>query len=244
MQGTPMKEVADSSAPSRISLSVVIMAFNEEENLPHLLSRLVPYLDGREELREWEIIVVDDGSTDGTAEVARCAGDGEARIRVVRHPRNLGMGAAIRTGYQACGCDYVTQMPADLQVPPETFDLFLPHARHYDLVLSVYEDRSAGWLRRLLAGGYRLTARAILGRRADYTGTMVFRRSLVDRIAIHSNSFVANLEFPLKALALGATHHLVAFRPSPRLSGTSKVANSRRIAFVVTELVRLRLRGL
>lgn len=222
------------------SLSVVVMAYNEEECLPLLLERLTAWLDSCPRLSGWEVIVVDDGSTDGTAAVATAAAMREPRISLQRHDRNRGMGAAVRTGYLAATCDFVAQLPADLQVPPETLNLFLPHLPNTDIVLSVYEDRNETIVRRLLSRGYQVAARLILGRRSDYTGTMVFRRELVDLIPIETDSFVANLEFPLKALARGATHALVTFSPSRRVAGRSKITAVRRIARAFGELLRLR----
>jgi glycosyltransferase involved in cell wall biosynthesis len=227
-----------------ISLSVVIMAFNEEANLPHLLPLVIEYLSGHRRISDWEILVVDDGSTDGTAREVAEAAQREPRIRLLRHPENRGMGAAIRTGYEAACCDFVTQLPADLQVLPTVFDRFLPYVPAHDLVLSVYEDRNERPIRRVLSRGYRIVGRLLMGQRADYTGTMLFRRSLLEGVEITSDSFVANLEFPLKALNRGASHALVTFVPEPRFSGASKVANSRRIWFVFKELLGLRRRGL
>lgn len=228
--------------PPAISLSVVVMAYNEEDSLPLLLEELVPYLESHTRLSDWEVVVVDDGSSDGTAEVVEEWAQREAGVRLFRHPHNMGMGAAIRTGYTQARCDFVTQLPADLQVPPEIFNLFLPHIPEFDIVLSVYENRGEGFTRRFLAAGYRAVARLLLGQRADYTGTMMFRRELADRIAITTNTFVANLEFPLAALDLDAKMQLVTFTPSPRRAGESKVANSRRILFVFKELLALRRR--
>lgn len=230
--------------PDSVSLSVVIMAYNEEKNLPALLEALCTYLEGHGRVREWEVVVVDDGSSDGTAGAVKQWSRKEPRVRLERHPANRGMGAAIKTGYLAARCEYVTQLPADFQVPPETFDLFLPHVPENDIVLSVYSDRGEKPTRRFLASGYRLIARLLLGQRADYTGTMMFRRVFVDRVEITTDSFVANLEFPLKVLNQGATSHLVSFVPQARLSGESKVANGRRILFVFKELLALRRRGL
>lgn len=227
-----------------ITLSVVIMAYNEEENLPHLLPLVEAYLAGHGRIGNWEVLVVDDGSADGTSRVVEEAARRESRIKLLRHEVNRGMGAAIRTGYAAARCQYVTQLPADLQVLPTVFDRFLPHVPSQDLVLSVYEDRNEVMVRRILSRGYRLVGRLLVGRRADYTGTMMFRRSLLDNITLSSDSFVANLEFPIKALNRGATHALVSFVPEPRLSGASKVANSRRILFVFGELLKMRMRGL
>lgn len=223
-----------------VSLSVVVMAYNEEDSLPLLLEELVPYLESHPRLSDWEVVVVDDGSADRTADVVEEWSQRVTGVSLYRHPRNMGMGAAIRTGYSRARCDFVTQLPADLQVPPQTFDLFLPHIPESDIVLSVYENRGEGPGRRFLAAGYRAVARLLLGQRADYTGTMMFRRELVDRISITTDTFVANLEFPLAALDLGAKMHLVTFTPSPRRAGESKVANSRRILFVFRELLALR----
>lgn len=227
-----------------VTLSVVVMAYNEEENLPSLLEALCAYLEDHDKVRGWEVVVVDDGSSDGTVGVVEGWSRREPRVRLKRHRQNRGMGAAIKTGYLAAQCEYVTQLPADFQVPPETFDLFLPHVPENDIVLSVYSDRGEKLTRRILASGYRVIARLLLGQRADYTGTMMFRREYIDRVEITTDSFVANLEFPLKVLNRGARSHLVTFAPQPRLSGRSKVANSRRILFVFKELLALRRRGL
>jgi dolichol-phosphate mannosyltransferase len=227
-----------------ITLSVVVMAYNEEENIPHLLPLLSSWLEEHPRIADWEVVVVDDGSADDTAGVVEEAAAAEPRIRLLRHEQNRGMGAAIRTGYGAARGEYVTQLPADLQVLPRTFDRFLPHVPATDIVLSVYEDRNEVPIRRILSKGYRIIGRILMGRRADYTGTMMFRRTLLDGIELQSDSFVANLEFPLKALNRGATSALVTFVPEPRRAGESKVANSRRILFVFKELLKLRLRGL
>lgn len=89
-------------------LSVVIPAYNEESRLPATLEGLRKYLSGRDH----EIIVVDDGSSDRTAEVAERFG-----CRVVRHPRNVGKGAAVKSGVLASRGDPVLVTDADLAAP-------------------------------------------------------------------------------------------------------------------------------
>lgn len=89
-------------------LSVVVPAHNEEARLPSALKALRAYLSDKEH----EVIVVDDGSSDRTAEVA-----GESGCRVVRHPRNLGKGAAVRSGVLASRGDLVLVTDADLATP-------------------------------------------------------------------------------------------------------------------------------
>ncbi|WP_211230003.1 dolichyl-phosphate beta-glucosyltransferase [Desulfovirgula thermocuniculi] len=88
--------------------SVVVPAYNEETRLPGTLEAIRAHLSGR----EYEVVVVDDGSSDRTAEVA-----GEFGCRVVRHPRNLGKGTAVRTGVLASRGDLILVTDADLAAP-------------------------------------------------------------------------------------------------------------------------------
>jgi dolichyl-phosphate beta-glucosyltransferase len=88
--------------PSGVALSVIIPAYNEERRLPSYLARIVEYLEQRGIL--YEIIVVDDGSRDATAEIVAGWLPGDRRVRLIRLPRNRGKGHAVRTGMlQASG---------------------------------------------------------------------------------------------------------------------------------------------
>lgn len=98
----------------RPGLSIVIPAYNEEARVPHTLSRVVEYLQSMEE--RFEIIVVDDGSTDGTSDAARAAG---GPVRVVRFDKNQGKGEAVRAGVTESMGHAVLFMDADLSTPIE-----------------------------------------------------------------------------------------------------------------------------
>ena len=228
---------------ARPCLSVVIMAYNEEENLPVQLDRTIAFLESH--CADWQVVVVDDGSTDRTGAVAdsyaqRYAG----QVDVVHHETNQGMGVAIRHGYRAARLEWVTQLPADCQVDPRVFTRFFAHLDTHELVLSVYRDRGEGWRRRFMSWGFYGFVRLALGERGDYTGTMVFRRDLLERVGeLHSHSFFLNLEFPIRAIRLGVPYTVVEIEAQPRLHGTSKVANLRRIRTVIRETIAMRLRG-
>jgi glycosyltransferase involved in cell wall biosynthesis len=228
---------------SPFSLSVVIMAYNEEANLPTQMDRTVAFLSTQ--TTEWQIVVVNDGSNDDTGSIAETyAARYPGQIDVIHHESNLGMGAAIRHGYAAARCDWVTQLPADCQVHPDTFHHFLPHTADSDLILSIYKKRGDGVLRRLLSSGFQFTIRMLLGQRGDFTGTMMFRRPLFDEVGtLHSNTFFLNMEFPIKALRAGTSFSIVEIEALPRLSGQSKVKNVRRIMRVFREVLAMRTRG-
>ena len=222
------------------SLSVVIMAWNEEDNLPVQAERTIAFLEAH--TSEWQLVIVDDGSADRTGAIAdELAAARPDQVDVVHHGQNRGMGAAIRNGYAAARCEWITQLPADCQVDPRVFTRFFEHIDHADIVLSVYRQRDDGWQRKVLSWGFQTFIRVLLGERGDYTGTMVFRRSLLERVGpLASDSFFVNLEFPIRVLRLGAPHALVEIEAQPRLHGRSKVANLKRIRTVVREALAMK----
>ena len=224
------------------NLSIVIMAFNEEENLPVQLKRTVDFLEEQGTL--WQVIVVNDGSEDRTGDIAdEWSARYPERVLVVHHQANRGMGAAIRNGYAAATMQWVTQLPADCQVDPRVFERFLVERERHDLILSVYAKRDDGWIRSVLSWGFQTFIRVALGERGDFTGTMMFRRELLDRVGqLHGESFFVNLEFPIRALRLGTPHTVLEITAQPRLHGVSKVANMKRIRFVVGETLAMRAR--
>ncbi|MQY09126.1 glycosyltransferase [Actinomadura macrotermitis] len=101
--------------PSPVELSIVIPAYNERDRLPGTLAALRAWLAGEPD--RWELIVVDDGSTDGTAALARAAAGGDPRIQVLRSPVNRGKGHAVRRGVLASRGRQVLFSDADLATP-------------------------------------------------------------------------------------------------------------------------------
>jgi glycosyltransferase involved in cell wall biosynthesis len=145
-------------------LSVVVPMYNEEDVLPLLVNRLRPVLDGIGE--PYEVVAVDDGSTDTTAAQLIGARRLWPQLRVVRLRRNSGHQAALTAGLHRARGDYVASIDADLQDPPEKLPemLELARSRKLDIVYGVRADRSSDtaakrgsarayyWLMRRLAG--------------------------------------------------------------------------------------------
>jgi len=117
--------------PSDMKISVVIPAYNEEEVIGEVVKRVFA-VD-----RSFEVIVVDDGSSDRTAEEAEKAG-----ARVVRNPYNVGNGATIKNGARASTGDVVVFMDGDGQHPPEQIPSLLEHIGPYDMVVGARTARS------------------------------------------------------------------------------------------------------
>ena len=101
-----------------VSLSIVIPAFNEERRLPATLNRVFEYLKSAG-FSDWEVLVVNDGSRDGTADVVRRYGAGDSRVRLLENPGNRGKGYAVRNGMLHSSKDWVLITDADLSAPIE-----------------------------------------------------------------------------------------------------------------------------
>ena len=146
------------------TLSVVVPVYNEEEVLPQLAARLRPVLT---DLREpYEVLCVDDGSTDGTRRVLAELRAGWPELRVVRLRRNAGHQAALTAGLDLAAGRWVASIDADLQDPPELLGPMLATARResVDVVYAVREDRSSDTkFKRMTAAAYYWLMRRLVG---------------------------------------------------------------------------------
>ena len=108
--------------PAAKLLTIVVPVYNEAASVGQTLARLLKTdLD-----IPFEVIVVDDGSTDDSATIMRRLADGDGVVRLVRHERNLGKGAAVRTGIEAANGDLLTILDADLELEPASFRELIP----------------------------------------------------------------------------------------------------------------------
>lgn len=109
-----------------IDLSIVIPLFNEQEVIPFLLEEIKKI--GASLSKNYEVILVDDGSTDNTFELIRKASIGEPKIKVIKFSRNFGHQAAFNVGIDFAQGDMVLTMDGDLQHPPSLIPTFIKHA--------------------------------------------------------------------------------------------------------------------
>ncbi len=223
-------------------LSLVVFAYNEAENVPTVLPEIRAWLVGRG--APWELIFVDDGSSDGTRSAALAVLAGDASAQVISHERNRGIGAALKTGVRAATLPWVTFLPCDGQIPPGELDALCAAAERTraPVVFSVYRDRDDGWQRTLMSAGIRGLMLALFGVRMHSDGPYLFKRELFDADVLTPDTFFLNFEFPIRALRQGTAHDTVAIHCAPRRAGVSKSTGLRRVAGVARDLLDLRRR--
>ena len=171
------------AAVKRESVSIVIPVYNEAANLPLLWARLRPIL--ADSMRKWEIVFVDDGSTDDSLEILREYSHQDPRVQVVELARNFGQHSALLAGFRnSCG-DVVVTLDADLQNPPEEIPRLLEAiAEGNDVVGGWREERQDRAYRRVASQMHNRITSAIVGVPMHDYGCMLraYRRHIVDTV--------------------------------------------------------------
>lgn len=230
-----------SNAPKHapLSVTVVVMAFNENDSLATVVAEIRDALTLLQ--TEWEILIVDDGSDDGTAAKADLLSDG-IRIRVVHHGLNRGLGEVYRTGFDEARMACITFFPADGQFPATIISQFLNLMPSHDLVLGYLEARSDPALARFLSWGQRVVYRILAGPLPRFQGVLMVRPAFVQGLSLKSRGRPATIVFEMLLRAVRERARLASVPTPlrPRLHGMSKVNNLRTVISNLKQAVALR----
>jgi glycosyltransferase involved in cell wall biosynthesis len=223
-----------------MELSIVIPVYNEEASLEPLVEELRAALDPIG--KSYEIVVVDDGSTDETASIAARLAERDRRVRVVVHTRNRGYGDAVRTGITAARMPWVFLTDADLQFDLSELEDFLPLAARADLVVGWRILRRDPLNRRLNAAAWNWLVRRMFRlpvRDVDCAFKLV-RRELLEQFPLEATGAMISTELVVKCLAAGGRLEELGVHHRPRVAGDQSGANPRVVARAFFELARLR----
>jgi glycosyltransferase involved in cell wall biosynthesis len=225
-----------SFSPLHPSLSVVLPAWNEGDNIGDAIDGAVWSLERL--CRRYEIIVVDDGSTDDTAPLVAAWSARNTNVRLVRHPRNQGYGAALRSGFRAARMDHVFFTDADLQFDLSELALLLPHTRRHDIVCGYRHARQDPWNRRLNAWAWGRLVDVVfdVNVRDVNCAFKIFRREVLSRCAIRSDGAFVNAELLARARACGFSMIQIPVSHYPRTLGVQTGAKPRVVARAFLEL--------
>lgn len=222
-----------------IRISVVVPLFNERQNVPHLVQAVRAALG---ETRNWELLLVDDGSTDGTREAVEVAEREEPRVHLVPLARNYGQTAAMQAGFDHSRGDVVVSMDGDLQNDPGDIPALVARLDEgFDLVAGYRVRRQDRLLtRKLPSWAANRVIRMITGVAIRDNGCSLkaYRRELLERIHLYSDM---HRFIPATAVATaGARVAEMPVRHHARRYGNSKYGLS-RIWKVASDLVTLKM---
>jgi glycosyltransferase involved in cell wall biosynthesis len=221
------------------SLSIFFPAHNEEGNVARAVASALEILPLVAD--HHEVIVVDDGSTDRTADIVEEIASGDPRVRLVRHERNQGYGAALRSGFAASSMEHVFFTDADNQFDLGELPRFLGHLSGADVVIGYRIDRQEGRLRRFNGFAWSALVRLLFRIRSRDVDCAykVVPRELLDRIELGTGGAMISTELLARLQGLGAAIAECGVRHLPREHGQSSGGNLRVIIRAFGEMFRL-----
>lgn len=215
------------ASPIVKNISVILPALNEEENVSTAVRRAVEVLP--ELADDWEVIAVDDGSTDRTADVIKeLVLEHYPRVRLLQHDVNVGYGAALRTGFSRARYDLIFYTDADNQFDIAELAHALPMMYTYDVLVGFRVYRYDSPIRVVASWGYNLLVRILfrVGVRDVDCAFKVFRREVLDKIDIETTNFFVDTELVAKARKWNFRLVEKGVRHYPRMAGETKIEPS------------------
>ena len=224
------------------SVSLVVPMRNEERSLPHLLDVALEAL-GRH-AADWEIVLVDDASTDGTLAVAGTRAAAEPRIRIVRHAAHRGLGGALRSGFAAASKEWILysdcDLPWDLEETGRVFRA--AELTGADVVSGYRHDRTGeGTLRTVYSFLYNGVVHLAFGfpiRDVNFSCKLV-RRAFLEGLPLESEGSFIDAELLVRLRNRGALIQQVGLDYFPRTRGVSTLSSPRTILRILRDLFRL-----
>jgi glycosyltransferase involved in cell wall biosynthesis len=218
-------------------LSVVVPCFNEEGNIALVVAQAAEV--GRRLASELEIIVVDDGSTDDTAQVLARLRETVPELKIVPHPENRGYGVAVRSGLERAAMDYIFLTDGDGQFDLEELPAAIQLLSEHDVVAGYRTHRQDGWWRRLWGRSWTALVNQVFGLRVR-DANCAFKlvpQSLLLSSDLRSQGALISAEILFEAQRLELSVAECAVSHYPRQTGRQSGASLRVITTAFTELV-------
>lgn len=231
--------MADPETKPRISLFFPV--YNDEATVERVTEKSVALLHAH--ARDFEIIIVNDGSPDRSGAIADQLAEKHPSVRVVHHPVNQGYGAAYQTGLrEANRFEWVCSLDGDDQYDVRELLHMLKHLEHYDGIQTYRYCKTYGPWRKFISAAYNVFARILYGTRFRdvNSGLRIFRREVVRDVCVTSLSPFAGAEISIKAALKGFRIGEIGISMYPRERGNSSVVTVRNILATIKDMLRVR----
>ena len=214
-----LRQARGSAFLTDLSLSVILPAHNEEAIIGQTVHTILTVLTAW--LRNFEIIVVNDGSVDHTQAIVEDIAANHPQVRIISHSANRGYGAALVSGFNAVTKELVFFMDSDGQFDIHDLRSFFPLIERYDAVLGYRVKRQDTWMRKLNAWGWKTLVSFVFDikvRDID-CAFKLYRAEMFRRFALETRGAMINTEIVYKMKCYGYTYTQVGVCHLPRTSG-------------------------
>ncbi|MHC4239534.1 MAG: glycosyltransferase family 2 protein [Planctomycetota bacterium] len=239
IENSPQNDIGSSQRPA-ISVSVFFPCYNEQDNVARTTEQALSVL---EKLKaDYEVIIVNDGSSDDTGRIADEIAGRNARVKVVHHPTNLGYGAALQSGFKTAAKELVFYTDGDGQFDIGEMPQLLPLVPQYDIVSCYRLNRQDNLIRRINGWGWTKVVCLLFGMkiRDIDCAFKLYKREIFDRINMVSTGALIDAEILARAVRKGYTITQKGVHHYPRKAGAQTGANLKVIIRAFKELLRLR----
>src|SRR5437762_3520157 len=224
------------------SVSLVIPMYNEELNIEHAIAAAVEALTKYTD--DYEIVIVDDASTDDSPGLVQRVAAENPRIRMIRHEKNRKLGGSLKTGFSAASKALVLYMDADLPFDPDVLGRAMRalHVTGADVIAGYRLDRTMEGFRRTV---YSYFYNALIGvlfgwpHRDINFSFKLMKREVLQAIELKSEGSLIDAELIVKAKNRGFAIQQIGLDYFPRIRGTSHLSSPTVIVQIFRELVRL-----
>ena len=220
-------------------VTIAMPAFDEAPNVARVAAEALAALDASG--ADGELLIVDDGSRDGTSRIVDGIAAEQTRVRVVHHGTNRGFSGAMTTSLREARGEWVFLVPADGQVDMKELSRFLAARTSADIVVGVRRQRADHIGRVLMSRAFHAIARALFPLPLEeFSSIFLFRRSLVDAMPIRSRHRSATFlpEVLYRANARHAHFAQLEIEAHPRIGGRAKGGQLSVALFTLVELIR------
>jgi glycosyltransferase involved in cell wall biosynthesis len=229
---------ASGRSPVDRSISVIVTAMNEEGNLRPAVESVIRAIGPR--CLRYEVIIIDDGSTDRTFEIAQSLAAGNPRIRVHRNVRNLGLGRSYRTGIDLATFEYTSWVAGNNMLSPEALERVYDRVGERDLVISYILRDVRPFNRRVVSRAFTLGMNLLFSvNMRYYTGPCVFRTGVAKRFPPGAEGSLFVAELIVRLLRERQTYVEVGLQPLPRSSGSTKTFRLENVVNVFGSILLL-----
>lgn len=235
---SPQTEI-DSERQRPVSISVFFPCYNEQDNVTRTTEQALAVL---EELNaDFEVIIVNDGSSDATAKIADEIAAKNNRVKVVHHPTNLGYGAALQSGFKTASKELVFYTDGDGQFDINEMPPLLPLMQQYDIVTCYRLNRQDNLVRKINAWCWtKLVCLLFRMKIRDIDCAFkLFKREIFDNIEMVSAGALIDTEILARAIRTGYRYTQKGVHHYPRTAGTQTGAKTTVILRAFKELFKL-----
>jgi len=229
--------VLDGTQP-QTSVSFIVPALNEEVNLRDTVDEI---RRAAVVLSDFEIVIVNDGSTDATGAIADDLASKDAKVRAVHNLKNAGLGGAYKSGLAAASKSYVIMIPGDNNHPADGIIPILACAGKADIVIPyVANPEVRGPMRRAISRLFVILVNLLFGLNVRYyNGLVLHRLDLLRQITIETNGFAYQAEALVKLLKRGASYHQIPVPVADHGDRNTRAFRIRNVIRVVRTLAKL-----